>query len=155
MRQPCTDTWCRCRPTASFRLGEALLVAGDRHAAGIALAEALALGRRSPRGPCSTISAQVEVRARLRPAPAAPLLDRGRGLDELSAREHEVLTLVADGMSNRRIAGALFITEKTVATHVSSILAKLGASSRAEAAIVAIRSGRLDTGTRYALPSGE
>ncbi len=140
---------------SAFRLGEALLVTGDRHAAGIALAEARTLGRRLAARPLLDDVAQLEVRARLRQAPAASRSDRGRGLDELSAREHEVLTLVADGMSNRQIAGALFITEKTVATHVSSILAKLGASSRAEAAIVAIRSGRLDTGTGHALPSGE
>jgi DNA-binding CsgD family transcriptional regulator len=59
----------------------------------------------------------------------------------LTAREREVLALVADGRTNRQIAEALFISQKTASTHVSNILAKLGASNRAEAAAVAHRLG--------------
>lgn len=66
---------------------------------------------------------------------------RPRGGGELTAREQEVLELVALGMSNAKIAGTLFITEKTAGHHVSRILAKLGAGNRAEAAAHAVRSG--------------
>jgi DNA-binding CsgD family transcriptional regulator len=59
----------------------------------------------------------------------------------LSARELEVLALVADGRTNRQIAEALFITEKTAGHHVSNVLAKLGLSNRVEAAALAHRAG--------------
>jgi DNA-binding NarL/FixJ family response regulator len=52
-----------------------------------------------------------------------------------------VLRLVAEGQSNRQIAGELFISTSTVSVHVSHILAKLSVSSRAEAAAVARTSG--------------
>jgi DNA-binding CsgD family transcriptional regulator/tetratricopeptide (TPR) repeat protein len=55
-------------------------------------------------------------------------------LDSLSRREHEVLTLLAEGLSNAEIAKRLFITPKTAEHHVSSILSKLDLRSRAEAA---------------------
>ena len=60
-----------------------------------------------------------------------------------TAREHEVLALLAEGRTNRQIASALFISEKTVSVHVSNVLAKLGAASRTEAAAVARREGLL------------
>jgi DNA-binding CsgD family transcriptional regulator len=59
----------------------------------------------------------------------------------LSRRESEVLTLVAEGKTNRAIATELFISEKTVARHVSNIFTKLGLSSRAEATAYAYRRG--------------
>jgi len=62
----------------------------------------------------------------------------------LTSREHEVLGQVALGRSNGEIAKALFISTKTVSVHVSNILAKLGASSRTEAAAIARRDGLLD-----------
>jgi two-component system, NarL family, response regulator DegU len=52
----------------------------------------------------------------------------------LSAREHEVLRLLAEGMTDREIAGALSISPRTVESHVSSVLHKLGVRNRAEAA---------------------
>ncbi|HVF18873.1 MAG TPA: LuxR C-terminal-related transcriptional regulator [Mycobacteriales bacterium] len=61
--------------------------------------------------------------------------------DGLTAREGEVLTLVATGMSNRAIAERLVISEKTVATHVGHIFAKLGLSSRAAATAYAYQHG--------------
>jgi DNA-binding NarL/FixJ family response regulator len=59
----------------------------------------------------------------------------------LTARELEVLTLVAAGRSNREIGSELFIAPKTVSVHVSNILAKLGAASRTEAAAIAHGNG--------------
>jgi len=68
--------------------------------------------------------------------------DAGRGEKEafgLSRREREVLALIAEGRTNREIGERLFISQKTVGVHVGNILAKLGASGRVEAAMVAIR----------------
>ncbi len=62
-------------------------------------------------------------------------------VDALTAREHEVLVLVAAGLSNREIAHRLSISERTARTHVSSILDKLGLRSRTQAALYAIQQG--------------
>jgi NarL family two-component system response regulator LiaR len=64
-----------------------------------------------------------------------------RLLQTLTEREMEVLRLVAQGCSNKEIALNLVIAEKTVKAHVGSILNKLGAASRTQAALIAIRSG--------------
>ncbi|HZO51055.1 MAG TPA: LuxR C-terminal-related transcriptional regulator, partial [Gaiellaceae bacterium] len=71
----------------------------------------------------------------LGPAPPAALPDA------LSAREGEVLRLVARGLSNRDIGATLFISEHTAANHVRSILRKTGCSNRTEAAAYAISRG--------------
>jgi DNA-binding NarL/FixJ family response regulator len=68
--------------------------------------------------------------------PSDAIADRG-----VTAREREVLGLLAEGASNREIADALVISEKTASVHVSHILAKLGARNRAEAATIAHRLG--------------
>jgi DNA-binding NarL/FixJ family response regulator len=68
----------------------------------------------------------------------------GRGQRDghgLTARELEVLRLVAAGKSNREVAGALVISERTVARHVQNIFAKLGVSSRAAASVFAAEHG--------------
>ena len=62
-------------------------------------------------------------------------------IDTLTTREHEVLVLVAAGLSNRAIASRLSISERTARTHVSSILDKLGLRSRTQAAVYAVRQG--------------
>jgi NarL family two-component system response regulator YdfI len=63
--------------------------------------------------------------------------------EALSDREQEVLTLVAQGATNRRIAAELSITERTVKAHMTNIFNKLGVSSRAQAVAVALRRGLL------------
>ena len=62
-------------------------------------------------------------------------------IDQLSARELEVLRLIASGMENGEIAKTLGISPRTAKNHVSNILAKLGLSSRIQAAIYAVRRG--------------
>ena len=62
-------------------------------------------------------------------------------LEELSNRENEVLELLAQGMSNRDIAEELYISEKTVKNHVSSILRKFSVNDRTQAVIVALKNG--------------
>jgi DNA-binding CsgD family transcriptional regulator len=82
---------------------------------------------------------------------AAPLLEelgsttRAAAADShaLTPREREILALVADGRSNGEIGQQLFISAKTVSVHVSNVMAKLGASSRTEAAALARRAGLL------------
>lgn len=59
---------------------------------------------------------------------------------ELSRRERQVLQLVADGLANRQVGQALYVSEDTVKTHVRHILAKLDATSRANAVAIGIRS---------------
>ena len=57
----------------------------------------------------------------------------------LTAREREVLSLLTEGLTNAEIAARLFVSLSTVKTHISSILAKLGAATRTEAATIAVR----------------
>ncbi|MEW2319001.1 response regulator transcription factor [Streptomyces bauhiniae] len=68
---------------------------------------------------------------------------QGRG-GSLTEREREVLGLIADGRSNREIARALVLSEKTVKTHVSNILMKLDLADRTQAALWAVRHGMTD-----------
>ena len=90
--------------------------------------------RRSARSRSSRRSARAASRrGRARPAADATL----------TARETEILGLVAQGRSNGEIARQLFISTKTVSVHVSNILAKLGAAGRTEAAAIARRDGLL------------
>jgi DNA-binding NarL/FixJ family response regulator len=65
-----------------------------------------------------------------------------RGIGALTAREREVLAQIAEGRSNREIARLLRVSEKTVKTHVSSVLAKLGVADRTQAALLAVREPR-------------
>ena len=64
---------------------------------------------------------------------------RLKKIESLTKREYEVLTLIAEGLNNKDIADKLFISEKTVKNHVSSIFKKLGVNDRIQAAIFAYK----------------
>jgi DNA-binding CsgD family transcriptional regulator/tetratricopeptide (TPR) repeat protein len=85
------------------------------------------------------LSAVQPVESEVSPAPPAP--ERVRNDLGLSARELEVLALIADGLTNGEIANALFISRKTASVHVTHILDKLGAANRVEAAVIGERAG--------------
>jgi DNA-binding NarL/FixJ family response regulator len=72
--------------------------------------------------------------AGLRAVPDAPA-----GLDALTAREREVLLLLADGLSNTEVARELFLSEATVKSHVARVLTKLGVRDRVQAVVAAFR----------------
>ncbi|MCD0483266.1 response regulator transcription factor [Streptacidiphilus sp. ASG 303] len=76
-------------------------------------------------------------------ADTGPRVPQGRG-GTLTDREQEVLGHIADGRSNREIARALHLSEKTVKTHVSNILMKLDLADRTQAALWAVRNGAAD-----------
>ena len=81
----------------------------------------------------------------LEPAVTARLLQNIDGApNDLTPRELEVLALLADGLPNREIAARLFVTERTVKFHVGSILTKLDAANRTEAARIAARRGLVE-----------
>lgn len=93
---------------------------------------------------CRAIKAAAAGQVQLSPPVAARLLREvppSLHPEPLTERETEVLRQLAQGKSNKEIAVALVIAEKTVRTHVSNILAKLGVSSRTQAALHAVRSG--------------
>lgn len=101
---------------------------------------------------CRAIRAAASGQVQLAPEAAAMLMREMQtgaaapvsGLAALTERETEVLRLVASGRANKEIAHALAIGEKTVKTHVSNVLAKLGVQSRTQAALYAAKAGLVD-----------
>lgn len=100
---------------------------------------------------CEAIRAAAAGKVQLAPEAAARLMREVRTpespedlAEPLTQRETEVLKLIALGKSNKQLARELFISEKTVKSHVHSILAKLGLTSRTQAALFAARSGVVD-----------
>jgi DNA-binding NarL/FixJ family response regulator len=93
---------------------------------------------------CRAIKAAAAGQVQLAPQAAARLLREVRAPEQpeaLTERETDVLRLVAQGLANKEIAQALSIGEKTVKTHVSHVLQKLGVQSRTQAALYAARIG--------------
>jgi DNA-binding CsgD family transcriptional regulator len=167
-RRPSPEAWAAAAATwtamtrpyptayARFREAEARLAArGDRALATTSLRAALDIAERLGAEPLAREITALATRARLDLAPDAAETDP-EAIDPaaefgLTAREREVLGLVALGRTNRQIAEALFITENTAGVHVSNILGKLGVPSRGEAAAVAYRLGLVDSGANEAV----
>ena len=141
---------------ASLRQAEAALDAGDRGSSTVvALRRAIELATRLDARPLlaraeeivrrSRLDAEVGLQALPSSGPVVGVRGQlsGGTTSALTAREAEVLELLGQGMSNRQIGKALFISEKTASVHVSNIIGKLGAASRTEAVVVARRRGVL------------
>ena len=131
---------------ALIRAAEAAAADGDRPAATARVRRAAEIAGRLGARPLREQAEWLARRARLTLAgdPAAQAADPGeqaRHQYGLTARELEVLRLVAIGRSNRDIAAELFISAKTASVHVSNIMSKLGVASRVEAAALAYRLG--------------
>jgi DNA-binding NarL/FixJ family response regulator len=90
-----------------------------------------------------TIRAVHAGQKRIPPEVAAELAEH-TGEDDLSLREIDVLRLIAAGNANKEIAGQLSITEETVKSHVTNILAKLGANDRTHAVTLALKRGIIE-----------
>jgi DNA-binding CsgD family transcriptional regulator len=121
---------------ALVQAARAAMDRGNRDAAAERLTRAVPLAESLSGGPLWQQIESLARRARL----SLPTMTPGgqpAGIRGLTAREIEVLRLVAAGRSNRDIASELFISVKTASVHVSNILAKLGAVSRTEAAAIA------------------
>ena len=78
------------------------------------------------------------------PALMSALTQTREGTDVLTARERQILQLLADGMSNADVAGQLFISQETVKSHVRHILTKLEADTRTQAVAIALRDAMID-----------
>jgi DNA-binding CsgD family transcriptional regulator/tetratricopeptide (TPR) repeat protein len=140
MTRPYLHAYCLWRAT------EAYIEAGDREAACAPARGGLEIARRLGARWLEDELVALAQRARLELGEAAGELSRpdsngdsGEDPFGLTARERQVLALVAEGATNRQIGAALFMAEKTASVHVSRILSKLGVRSRTQAAAVAHR----------------
>lgn len=155
LSSPAPDAWSEARrcwealgdrwwvAVATLREAETAAAAGDVDRAGRSLHEAHRMA--SDLGAPRLVAEAEALSRRTRLSVAAPakvtLDDRSVERLGLTAREAEVLELVAAGRTNRQIGEELFVSEKTASVHVSNILRKLGVSSRVDAAAVAQRLG--------------
>ena len=114
---------------ALTELGALLRRRGERSAARERLGQALDLAHH-----CGGLAIAERARQELRIAGARPRRDALRGRDALTPSELRVARMAADGMTNRSIAQALFVTLRTVELHLTSSYAKLGIGSRTELA---------------------
>ena len=145
-----TQAWAKLgRPyraaQAQRREGEALLAGGERDAAASAALAALEAGADIG---AAWLASEIEgfaLRARLRleqePDAEPASADGDEDPFGLTARERQVLALLAAGRTNREIGAELYMAEKTACVHVSRILSKLDVRSRTEAAALAHRVG--------------
>lgn len=129
----------RCR----WRLAEALLAADRRDEATAEVAAAYEVAVRLGAVPLREALEALARRGRLQAGLPVPVRAVATSL---TARERDVLALLARGRTNRQIGRTLFISEKTASVHVSNILGKLGASGRAEAVDIAHRRGLVPLG---------
>lgn len=143
VRDCCAELeWPYPRAYAEFRLAETLLAAGRRPAAAGALSSAVRTARKLGAAPLLAGAEGLARRARLDldpdepPTPDEPSAAAGVGL---TRREVEVLGHLVAGATNRQIARALFISEKTASVHVSNIISKLQVGNRGQAAAAAHR----------------
>ncbi|MFC7616694.1 response regulator transcription factor [Actinokineospora soli] len=127
-----------------WRLAEAHLLADDRASAADELRQADAVATTLGAKPLQDAIRRIARRARITLDPDASPRER---IDLFTPRERAVLALVAQGRTNRQVGDELFISEKTVSVHLSRIMAKLGATRRAEAVAVAYDRGLLDRTT--------
>jgi class 3 adenylate cyclase/DNA-binding CsgD family transcriptional regulator len=127
---------------ARLREAAAAIRAGRREQAVRALAAGQDLATRLGAAPLVTMASELARRARLAPGTADPVrAPQPSARFDLTDREMEILGRLVQGDSNRQIARALFISDRTVAVHVSRILDKLGVRNRTEAATVGARLG--------------
>lgn len=130
-------------PYTALRLAEAQVAAGDRAGAQDTLVTAVAEATSLGAGLVLDGARALAVRASLN-LDGRPRVRGAAGSVQLTARERQVLQLIAEGLSNPQIGERLYISAKTASVHVSAILRKLGVAGRTEAAMVAGASGLLD-----------
>jgi DNA-binding NarL/FixJ family response regulator len=83
----------------------------------------------------------------LRASSGQPAPEAGQ-LDALTVRDHEILDLVGEGLTDQEIGRRIYLSEKTVKNHISRFLAKLGVERRVQAPVLAVRLAPLPTRTR-------
>jgi DNA-binding NarL/FixJ family response regulator len=122
--------------------GQALAAAGEREAAIATLKEAERIT-----GDCGSVRLRDQMRRELRKLGAraevrGPATAEDSGIASLTKRELEIAELITDRMTNPQIAGKLFLSKKTVESHIRNVFVKLGASSRVEVARIVERDRR-------------